>query len=354
MGERQTFISAVMGELSRRRVLRTVGAYAVGVFVILQLLDALESALRLPDWFLTVVVLLLILGFPLVFVLAWAFDITGDGIQRTRTASLLSRAQSVTLFSVMLLLTAGLASGFYRYYSGVFEPGAVAHTPEAQPASAEPRAFQAPENSIAVLPFTDLSENGDQAFFAEGMAEELLNLLARVEGLRVAARTSSFQFRNPQKDIREIGRTLNVRTVLEGSVRTAGDRIRLTAQLINVEDGYHIWSQTYDRERTDVFSLQDEVASAIASELVDSFAGLSEEAPPTRTAWRPSRPTARAVCTGGGVHRPNCRPRSSCSPRRWRRIRLSRPPMPPSPIRGSCCPCTATCRGCGPWNVPCR
>jgi len=274
---RETFLSAVMGELSRRKVLRTMGAYAVGVFVILQLMDAAVEPLRLPDWFPTAIVITLILGFPLVFVLAWQFDITGQGIRRTRSASLLTRTQNFMLFSCMVLATAGLGLVFYQYYSGVFEAALVQ-----APAPVAQRDFSAPENSIAVLPFTDLSASGDQAHFSDGIAEEILNLLAQVDGLHVAARTSSFAFRNPQQDIREIGRALNVSTVLEGSIRTAGSRIRLTAQLINVEDGYHIWSQTYDRELDDVFALQDEVASSIATALVDSFEGLSAN-PAART-----------------------------------------------------------------------
>jgi TolB-like protein/predicted Zn-dependent protease len=144
------------------------------------------------------------------------------------------------------------------------------------------REFVAPENSIAVLPFADLSEDGSQAYFSDGIAEEILNVLAKVKGLHVAARTSSFAFREPDKDIREIGRLLNVSTILEGSIRKSGDRIRMTAQLINVEDGYHIWSESYDRELDDVFAIQDEVASAIATALVDSFAGL-EQKPASRT-----------------------------------------------------------------------
>ena len=133
-----------------------------------------------------------------------------------------------------------------------------------------------------MLPFTDLSRDGDQGHIADGVSEEILNLLAQVDGLRVAARTSSFAFRESLDDIRKIGRLLNVRTILEGSIRTSGDRIRLTAQLINVEDGYHIWSKDYDREMTDVFQIQDEVASNIASALVESFDGL-EVKPASRT-----------------------------------------------------------------------
>jgi len=276
MSERQSFFAATLAELNRRKVLRTVGAYAVGVFVLLQLMDAAVEPLRLPDWLPTLVVVVVILGFPLVFLLAWHLELRTDGIYRTEGGGLLTRSQSALLFGFMLLATAGLAVGFYQYYSGLFESVAVQQAEEAG------RDFTAPENSIAVLPFSDLSQEGNQGHVADGIAEEILNLLAQVDGLRVAARTSSFAFRDSLDDIRRIGRLLNVRTILEGSVRTSGDRIRLTAQLINVEDGYHIWSKDYDREVTDVFQIQDEVASNIAEALVESFDGLQTK-PAART-----------------------------------------------------------------------
>lgn len=279
MEQRQSFISAVLTELNRRKVLRTVGAYAVAVFVVLQLMDAAVEPLRLPDWLPTLVVIVLILGFPLVFILAWQFDITPDGIRKTVTDSLLTRSQNAMLFSMMMLGMFGLGYGFYGYYSNVFES---LETPGIQSLASAQREFVAPENSIAVLPFADLSEDSSQGYFSDGIAEEILNVLAKVKGLHVAARTSSFAFRKPDTDIREIGRLLNVSTVLEGSIRKSGERIRLTAQLINVEDGYHIWSDSYDRELDDVFAIQDEVASAIATALVDSFAGL-EQKPASRT-----------------------------------------------------------------------
>ena len=269
MRESHSFLSATLTELNRRKVLKTVGAYAVAVFVLLQLMDAAVEPLRLPEWLPTIVVLLAILGFPIVFLLAWQLDIRPDGIYRTESAGVLSRGQSAILFGAMLMATAGLGFGFYQAYSGVFEASeTVVET------QAEPRVFSAPENSIAVLPFTDLSENNDQGYMADGVSEEILNLLAQIEGLNVAARTSSFAFRDSTEDIREIGRLLNVSTVLEGTVRKSGDKIRLTAQLINVEDGFHIWSKVYDNEATDIFAIQDEVASQIASALVDSFDGL--------------------------------------------------------------------------------
>ncbi|MDH3902869.1 MAG: hypothetical protein OEU84_02310 [Xanthomonadales bacterium] len=279
MKQGQSFLSAVLTELNRRKVLRTLGAYAVAVFVVLQLMDAAVEPLRLPDWLPTLLVIVLILGFPLVFILAWHFDVTADGVKKTQTVSILTRAQNALLFSMMMLGMFGLGYGFYGYYSNVFTDGG---SGELQTLASQQREFVAPENSIAVLPFADLSEDGSQGYFSDGIAEEILNVLAKVNGLHVAARTSSFAFRTPDKDIREIGRLLNVGTVLEGSIRKSGDRIRLTAQLINVEDGYHIWSNSYDRQLDDVFAIQDEVASAIATALVDSFAGL-EQKPASRT-----------------------------------------------------------------------
>jgi TolB-like protein/Flp pilus assembly protein TadD len=268
MAEGHSFFSATLAELSRRKVLSTVGAYAVAVFVLLQLMDAAVEPLRLPDWLPTLVVVIVIMGFPLVFLLAWHLEVTPTGVHRARAAGLVSKSQSAVLFSIMLISMFGLAFGFYQYYSTFFEAGPA-------PQLVDQREFKAPENSIAVLPFTDMSEKGDQAYFTDGISEEILNLLARVEGLHVAARTSSFAFRDTQVDIREIGRLLKVGTLLEGSVRKIGNRVRLTAQLINIEDGYHIWSQTYDRELTDIFAIQDEVANHIATALVNSFTGLS-------------------------------------------------------------------------------
>jgi TolB-like protein/Tfp pilus assembly protein PilF len=276
--ERQSFFSAVMAELSRRKVLKTVGAYAVGVFVILQIMEPLSEALRLPGWLFTSVVVALILGFPIVFMLAWQFDITGEGVRRTSDSNLLGPVQRFSLFSLLLVATGGLAFSFYQYFGSMSE--VTTGTPATEVAA---RDFSAPENSIAVLPFRDLSANQDQAYLSDGLAEEILNMLAQVEGLQVAARTSSFAFRDREADVRSIGQALNVRTILEGSLRTSGNQVRLSAQLINVEDGYQIWSQIFEREMNDIFALQDEVASAIAESLVDNFTGLEAEAPTART-----------------------------------------------------------------------
>lgn len=187
-----------------------MGAYAVAVFVVLQLMDAAVEPLRLPDWVPTLVVIVLILGFPMVFILAWLFDITPDGVRKTSSARLLNPVQNTLLFSMMMLATAGLAYGFYGYYSNVF----IFDDPAVQQVALAPdNTSVAPKNSIAVLPFSDLSKDGDQAYFTDGISEEILNLLAQVNGLHVAARTSSFAFRDGNKDIREIGKLLNVGTL---------------------------------------------------------------------------------------------------------------------------------------------
>jgi len=274
MSQEQSFISAVLTELNRRKVLRTVGAYAVAVFVVLQLMDTAAEPLRLPEWLPTLVVIVLILGFPLVFILAWQYQVTPAGVRKTHTAGLLTGKQSSLLFGLMMLGTVGLGYGFYGYYSNVFVVDAPG---EVTTSTVQQREFIAPENSIAVLPFTDLSPDSSQGYFSDGISEEILNLLAQVNGLHVAARTSSFAFRKGNTSIREIGRLLNVGAILEGSIRKAGDSIRLTAQLINVADGYHIWSQTYDRKLDDVFAIQDDIASAIATALVESFDGLQQK-----------------------------------------------------------------------------
>jgi TolB-like protein len=231
MSERASRLGHLLAELKRRKVYRVGVVYAVVAFVIWQVAEITFPALHLPEWVLTFVVVVVILGFPIALVLAWALEITPEGIRRTP----------------MLEPAVGLDG------EEAAEPVATAAEP--QPAS------------IAVLPFTDMSPEGDQEYFCDGMAEELINALTKVKELRVAARTSSFQFKGKSEDVREIARSLGVRSVLEGSVRRAGDRLRVTAQLVTAEDGYHLWSETYDRQLEDVFAIQDEISRAIVDAL---------------------------------------------------------------------------------------
>ncbi|UCC83664.1 MAG: tetratricopeptide repeat protein [Gemmatimonadota bacterium] len=217
-----------LAELKRRKVVRVAIVYVVVGLVVVEAANNLLPALNLPDWTVTLVVALAILGFPVAVALAWAYDITPEGVVRTPAQ----------------------------------EPGQE-EAPSA--AVATRRAPDRPDDlkSVAVLPFADMSPEGDQEYLGDGLAEEVLNVLALLPELRVAARTSSFAFKGKGYSIQEIGRELGVATVLEGSVRKAGDRLRITAQLTTAADGYHLWSQTYQRQMEDMFAIQDEIARAI-------------------------------------------------------------------------------------------
>jgi TolB-like protein/tetratricopeptide (TPR) repeat protein len=221
-------IRAFVAELRRRKVVRVATFYAVAAFVVAQAADILMPGLNLPAWSVTLVLALLILGFPISIALAWAFDFTPAGVVRTTPSA----------------------------------PGV-----EPTKGTAPVATGEAPISSVAVLPFADLSPGGNNEYFSDGLTEELLNALARMKGLRVPGRTSSFAFKGRNIDLREIGRTLGVEAVLEGSVRKAGERLRITAQLIDVDNGYHRWSDTYDRELSDVFAIQQEIATAIVGAL---------------------------------------------------------------------------------------
>ena len=254
----------LFAELKRRNVIRVGLAYLVLSWVLLQIGDVLFDALRLDDAALTVVLVILALGFIPVVIFAWVFELTPEGVKRETE---IDRSQSIThetghRLNVVIVVLLATALGLFAFDRFVVHRGA---TPVPEP-TAETASPDAPR-SIAVLPFADMSAQGDQAYFGDGIAEELLNVLAQVDGLKVAARTSSFKFRGDEHDIVEIGNALNVAAVLEGSVRKAGDQVRITAQLIDVAGGYHLWSETYDRELDNILALQDEIATAIVDAL---------------------------------------------------------------------------------------
>ncbi|HEX7089092.1 MAG TPA: tetratricopeptide repeat protein [Longimicrobiales bacterium] len=255
-------------ELRRRKVPRIAGAYLAGAFAVLQAGDILFDVLVLPRAVFRAVAALLILGFPATLVLAWMFDITPDGVRRARAPAGAARPPRGYFAT---LLAFGLAIALLGVWA-FLRPGTRDRT-------TAPTAAIAAGPSIAVLPFEDFSPARDQEYFSDGLTEELLNVLAQVPGLRVAARTSSFAFKGKRIDAREIGRRLDVGTVLEGSVRKAGNTLRITAQLINVEDGFHLWSQHYDRELTDIFAIQDEIAGAIADALLPRLGAALADGP---------------------------------------------------------------------------
>ena len=254
-------------ELRRRRVFRALVGWGILSFAVLQVIEPIMHALGLGEWTLKVVVGLLALGFPVSAALSWVYDLRRTGIERTPAAPegpgtpASPRTGRIRLALLLLGLGAAAASPGLVYF--FVWPGA-ARRP-AEKVEAGPAVRAAP--SIAVLAFADMSPGKDQEYFADGLSEELLNLLAKVPGLRVAARTSSFAFKGKNEDVAQIGQKLHVAHILEGSVRKAGDQIRITTQLINVSDGFHLWSETYDRRITDVFAVQDEIAKAVVGAL---------------------------------------------------------------------------------------
>ena len=249
----------LIAELKRRRVFRVLVGYGVVSFAVLQIVEPIQHALNLSDAALKLVVVLLAVGFPVSMVLAWAFDINPAGIERAPPAA------SAALRGPRLLLLLG-AIGALVAAPGVIWVFLRASRPAGEPlAKLDAPPPEAP--SIAVLPLVNMSSDREQEYFSDGLSEELLNLLAQVPGLQVAARTSAFSFKGKNVKISEVGRELGVATVLEGSVRKSGDTVRVTTQLIKAADGFHIWSETYDRKLTEVFALQDEIARAVVAAL---------------------------------------------------------------------------------------
>lgn len=251
---RSSLLRQTWHELRRRRVARVGALYAVIAWLILQIAEITYDPLGLPGWALTWTVLAAVLGFPVALVLAWFFEISPRGLIRERGVG----PAAGRLFAVIVVLCTVGGVGWWL---------AEVYAPQRSEARAEVRAAANDINTVAVLPFDDMSAARDQRHLADGIAEELLDRLAQLPGLKVAARTSSFALRDFGGGMEELGRLLKVRWVLEGSVRSAGGRVRVTAQLIDAADGFHVWSETYDRDSDDLFELQDEVTAAIAAEL---------------------------------------------------------------------------------------
>ncbi|MFT5609731.1 MAG: TolB-like protein [Polaribacter sp.] len=227
-----------LSELKRRNIFRVAGVYAVAGWLLAQLASALESSLNMPGWFDTVVVSLLLLGFPVAMILAWAFEMTPEGFKKTQSLNGGDENTQTTGRKLDYVLIGGLALVGLLIIGDRAIPKATV-TPSA-PIIAAIDTFTG--QSIAVLPFEDFSPDQDQEYFADGIAEELLNVLARVEGLRVTSRTSAFSYKGREASIAEIGKALNVAHILEGSVRKAGDTLRITAQLIDTKTDEHMWS----------------------------------------------------------------------------------------------------------------
>jgi TolB-like protein/Tfp pilus assembly protein PilF len=282
----------LLAELKRRNVIRVSLFYIVSSWLLLQIADLVFELLLVPDWTLRFIFGLLLAAFPFVLFLAWAYEMTPDGIRRQAD---IDRSQSIThetgrKLNIAVLVVAALAIALMLWDrvaptpghtagqmasaapSVQTEPGAEASEPSS---SKEPSAAASADTgvSIAVLPFANMSGNADNEYFSDGLTDTLLHVLSNVPELRVAARTSSFKFKGKAEDVSVIGNQLRVDNVLEGSVQRSGNRVRITAQLIKTEDGFHLWSGTFDRTLDDIFAVQDEIATNVVGALTDTLLG---------------------------------------------------------------------------------
>jgi TolB-like protein/Tfp pilus assembly protein PilF len=261
-------MSTLLAELKRRKVFKVGAAYLVVAWLVVQGASIGFPAFEAPSWALRVFILVLMLGFPIALVMAWVFEATPEGVVReTRPAG------SAAMYAIAAALAVAAVGWFVLGRSTPRdEAGSVVVADEKPPRATTDSATAgetAPgsSKSIAVLAFTDLSPAKDQEYFSDGIAEEILNALVKVKGLKVAGRTSSFHFKGKNEDLRKIGEALGVAHILEGSVRKQGEKVRITAQLIQAKDGFHLWSETYDGDLADVFELQERIARAITDEL---------------------------------------------------------------------------------------
>ncbi|HSM11084.1 MAG TPA: hypothetical protein VK827_05910 [Lysobacter sp.] len=267
----------LFAELKRRKVIRVAVVYAATAFAVLQGADIMLPRMGVPEWGMNLVVALTVLGFPIAIVLGWALEVTPDGIRRTdaapaaqaekRAPPALLGKRTVLASALLVAVGVGLGAGWWLKPGGEDSRAPVAHDAGA-PSAATAQGQAKPEsNSIAVLPFLNMSPDPANVFFADGISEELLNILVGVEGLKVASRTSSFSFKGKDTPIPEIARQLGVRHILEGSVRRQDNRVRITAQLIETDSDTHLWSETFERDLVDIFRVQEEIARAITAAL---------------------------------------------------------------------------------------
>jgi TolB-like protein len=256
-------------ELKRRNVVRVGVAYVVIGWVTAQIAEFAFENFGAPDWVLKTIVVILLLGLPIALFFAWAFEMTPDGVKREKDVD---RSESITSMTgrkldrlIIAALVLAVAYFLWDRQTGVEQLESIAPPAAAETAEVEqPPVAGTDPRSIAVLPFVNMSSDQEQEWFSDGLTEEILNSLARTPDLLVAARTSSFKFKGSPEDIPTIAASLGVAHILEGSVRSSGDQLRVTAQLIRASDGFHLWSQTYDRNPEEVIAIQEEIAIEIA------------------------------------------------------------------------------------------
>jgi len=277
-------VLSFLNELKRRNVFRVAAAYIVVAWLIIQVAETLFPLFGYDETPARIVVIVLAIGFIPALVLSWAFELTAEGLKRTHEADL---AQSITpatgkKLDRIIVVVLALALGYFAFDKFVLDPQRDTALEEQKAVEVEQARLQGRsealvesygDQSIAVLAFEDMSPDKDQEYLSDGIAEELLNLLAKISELRVISRSSAFSFKGQNLEIPEIARRLNVAHVLEGSVRKAGDRVRITAQLIEARSDTHLWSETYDRTLDDIFAIQDEIAAKVVDQLKITLLG---------------------------------------------------------------------------------
>ena len=254
---------SLFNELKRRNVFRVAAAYVVVAWLVTEVGTTLLQTFGAPDWVAKAIILMFGLGFIPVVVFSWVYELTPEGIKKetqvNRDTSITSKTGRKLDLITIVAVVVGI--GFISFSSVIVPPPALE--------TAETTAHEA---SVAVLPFVNMSGNAENEYFSDGLTETLLHMLAQVPGLKVAARTSSFSFKEqPELTASEIANILNVAHILEGSVQRAGDRVRITAQLIRADDGFHVWSENYDRTLDNIFDIQDEIAEKVGGALSESL-----------------------------------------------------------------------------------
>jgi len=260
-------------ELKRRNVYKVAAAYAVVAWLLMQVASQIFPFFEIPNWVVRLVVLLLILGFPVVLIIAWAFEVTPEGIQRTEAADAAGQRSRGVVWIYIVLTGAALSVGLF--FVGRYTAGHATPRHDASPARTE-AATAIPQKSIAVLPLVNESGDPKDEYFSDGLSEELIAALAQISGLKVIGRSSSFRFKDGKEEPKTIGEKLGVSTLLEGTVRKQGDRVRIVAELVNAADGIALWTRTFDRELKDIFAVQEEIARAVAESLKVTLLGSND------------------------------------------------------------------------------
>jgi len=264
----------ILTELKRRNVYKVAAAYAVVGWLLIQVATQVFPFLEIPNWAIRLVIFVTAIGFPIALIIAWAFELTPEGIKRTEAADAARLRSRGGLWIAVVVVAATLSVGLFfvgRYTAG--------HA-TARPASEELRrgkqselATVGPDKSIAVLPLINESGDPKDEYFSDGLSEELIAALAQISGLKVIGRSSSFRFKDRKEEPKTIGEKLGVSTLLDGTVRKQGDRVRIVAELVNAADGIELWTRTFDRELKDIFAVQQEIAKAVAESLKVTLLG---------------------------------------------------------------------------------